>query len=113
MIVFMVEVQYHSATPVMSTYILPEIKVAMSESLEVCQFSSTEAISTHCYNISASNLVQRFLRCLGTFAFTNFKMSALVKNVCTFLSYFILFLCIFEVITDFVLLLTMTFNIQQ
>ena len=45
---------------------------------------------------------------------TNFvKMSALVKNVRTFLSYFILFLCIFEVITDFVLLLTMTFNIQQ
>ena len=29
--------------------------VAMSESLEVCQFSSTEAISTHCYNVSASN----------------------------------------------------------
>ena len=36
------------------------------------------------------------------------KLSALVKNVCTFLSYFILFVCIFEVITDFVLLLTMT-----
>ena len=29
--------------------------VVMSESLEVCQFSSTEAISTHCYNVSASN----------------------------------------------------------
>ena len=29
--------------------------IAMSESLEVCQFSSTEAISTHCYNVSASN----------------------------------------------------------
>ena len=88
--------------------------VAMSESPEVCPFSSTEAISTHCYNVSASNWVQRFLRCLGTFAFTNFvKMSALVKNACTFSSYFILFLCIFEVITDFVLLLTMTFNIQQ
>ena len=29
--------------------------VAMSESPEVCQFSSTEAISTHCYNVSASN----------------------------------------------------------
>ena len=51
---------------------------------------------------------------LRYFAFTNFvKMSALVKNVCTFLSYFILFLWIFEVITDFVLLLIMTFNSQQ
>ena len=29
--------------------------VAMSESPEVCQFSSTEAISQHCYNVSASN----------------------------------------------------------
>ena len=29
--------------------------VAMSESPEVCQFSSTEAISTHCYNVPASN----------------------------------------------------------
>ena len=59
--------------------------VAMSESPEVCQFSSTEAISTHCCNASASNWVQRFLRCLGTFALTNFvKMSALVKNACTF-----------------------------
>ena len=29
--------------------------LAMSESPEVCQFSSTEAISTHCYNASASN----------------------------------------------------------
>ena len=30
-------------------------KLAMSESPEVCQFSSTEAISQHCYNVSASN----------------------------------------------------------
>ena len=29
--------------------------LAMSESLLVCQFSSTEAISTHCHNVSASN----------------------------------------------------------
>ena len=31
------------------------VLVAMSESPEVCQFSSTEAISQHCYNVSASN----------------------------------------------------------
>ena len=31
------------------------LQIAMSESPEVCQFSSTEAISTHCYNVSASN----------------------------------------------------------
>ena len=30
-------------------------QIAMSESPEVCQFSSTEAISQHCYNVSASN----------------------------------------------------------
>ena len=35
--------------------ILIIIIVAMSESPEVCQFSSTEAISQHCYNVSASN----------------------------------------------------------
>ena len=35
----------------------PELRplLAMSESPEVCQFSSTEAISQHCYNVSASN----------------------------------------------------------
>ena len=30
-------------------------EVAMSESPELCQFSSTEAISQHCCNVSASN----------------------------------------------------------
>ena len=29
--------------------------IAMSEPPEACQFSSTEAISQHCYNVSASN----------------------------------------------------------
>ena len=49
-----------------------------TESPEVCQFSSTEAISQHCYNISASNFVKRFFKGLGTFAFTNYvKISAL------------------------------------
>ena len=33
----------------------PSPEIAMSESLEGCQFSSTEAISTHCYNVSVSN----------------------------------------------------------
>ena len=46
------------------------MKVAMSESPEVCQFPSTEAISPHCYNVSASNWKQRLK--FGTFAFTNF-----------------------------------------
>ena len=56
----------------------------MSESPEVCQFSSTEAISQHCYNVSASNCVQRFVKGLGTFAFTNYvKIYALVKNTWT------------------------------
>ena len=45
--------------------IVRHLKVAMSESPEVCQFSSTEAISQHCYTISASNLVQRFFKGLG------------------------------------------------
>ena len=65
----------------------------MSESPEVCQFSSTEAISQHCYNVSASNCVQRFVKGLGTFAFTNYvKISALVKNTWTFSSYFFVIL---------------------
>ena len=89
-------------------------EVAMSESPEVCQFSSTEAISQHCYTISASNLVQRFVKGLGTFASTNYvKISALVKNTWTFSSYFVIFLCNFEVITGFVLLLTVTCNIRR
>ena len=42
-------------------------------------------ISQHCYTISASNLVQRFVKGLGTFASTNYvKISALVKNTWTF-----------------------------
>ena len=86
----------------------------MSESPEVCQFSSTEAISQHCYTISASNLVQRFVKGLGTFASTNYvKISAFVKNTWTFSSYFVIFLCNFEVITGFILLLTVTCNIRQ
>ena len=88
--------------------------VAMSESPEVCQFSSTEAISQHSYTISASNLVQRFVKGLGTVASTNYvKISALVKNTWTFSSYFVIFLCNFEVITGFILLLTVTCNIRQ
>jgi len=50
--------------------------VAMSESPEVCQFSSTETIFQHFYNISVSNPVQRFLKGLGTFAFT--------ENICLY-----------------------------
>ena len=46
------------------------MKVAMSESPEVCQFPPTEAISPHCYNVSASNWKQSLK--FGTFAFTNF-----------------------------------------
>ena len=76
----------------------------MSESPDVCQFSSTEAISQHCYNVSASNWVQRFFKGLGTFAFTNYV---------PFSSYFFIFLCNFEVITGFILLLTVTCNIRQ
>ena len=88
--------------------------LAMSESPEVCQFSSTVAISQHCYNVSASNWVQRFSKGLGTFTFTNYvKTSALVKNTWTFSSYFIIFLCNSEVITGFILLLTVTCNIRQ
>ena len=88
--------------------------VAMSESPEVCQFSSTEAISQHCYTISASNLVQRFVKGLGTFASTNYvKISALVKNTWTFSAYFVIILCNFEVITGFIFLLTVTCNIRQ
>ena len=86
----------------------------MSESPEVCQFSSTEAISQHCYTISASNLVQRFVKGLGTFASTNYvKISALVKNTWTFSAYFVIILCNFEVITGFIFLLTVTCNIRQ
>ena len=48
----------------------------MSESPEVCQFSSTETTFQHCYNISVSNPVQRFLKGLSTFAFT--------KNICLY-----------------------------
>ena len=88
--------------------------IAMSESPEVCQFSSTEAISQHSYTISASNLVQRFVKGLGTVASTNYvKISALVKNTWTFSSYFVIFLCNFEVITGFILLFTVTCNIRQ
>ena len=91
-----------------------DIDVAMSESPEVCQFSSTEAVSQHCYNVSASNSIQRFFKGLGTFAFTNYeKITALVKNTRTFSSYFVVFLCNFEVITGFILLLTVTCNIRQ
>ena len=65
----------------------------MSESPEVCQFSSTEVTSQHCYNVSASNWIQRFFKGLGTFAFTNYvKITALVKNTRTFSSYFVIFL---------------------
>ena len=31
------------------------LTIAMSESPEICEFSSTEAISQHCYNVSTSN----------------------------------------------------------
>ena len=59
--------------------ICPEL--VMSESSEVGQFSSTEAISQHCYTISASNLVERFVKGLGTFVSSNYvKISTLVKN---------------------------------
>ena len=55
-----------------------------------------------------------FFKGLGTFAFTNYvKIFALVKNTCTFSSYFIIFLCNSEVITGFILLLTVTCNIRQ
>ena len=63
-------------------------KIAMSESLEVCQFSSTEAISTYCYNVSASNWVQRFLRRLGIFAFTNFVKNVCLSQECTVIRFF-------------------------
>ena len=58
----------------------------MSASPEVCQFSSTGAISPHCYNVSASNQVQRFLRGMGQLHHNSnsVKMSALVNNACTF-----------------------------
>ena len=99
--------------PHTATIIITAI-LAMSESPEVCQFSSTVAISQHCYNVAASNWVQRFFKGLGTFTFTNYvKISALVKNTWTFSSYFIIFLCNSEVITGFILLLTVTCNIWQ
>ena len=86
----------------------------MSESPEVCQFSSTEAIFQHCYNVFASNSIQRFFKGLGTFAFTNYvKITALVKNTRIFSSYLVIFLCNFEVITGYILLLTVTCNIRQ
>ena len=96
------------------TSVVSGIWIAMSESREVCQYSSTEAISQHCCNVSASNWVQRFFKGLGTFAFTNYvKIPALVKNTWTFSSYFVISLCNFEVITGFILLLTVTCNIRQ
>ena len=95
------------------------MKVAMSESSEVCQFPSTEAIFPHGYNnVSASNREQRLLRGLGTFAFTNFVKiftlddGLIVKITCSISSWFSL-PRIFEVIADFVLPLTMTSNVPQ
>ena len=46
---------------------------------------------SHCYNISASNWIQRFFKGLGTFAFTNYvKITVLVNNTRTFSSYFVI-----------------------
>ena len=56
------------------------MKVAMSESPEVCQFPPTEAISPHCYHASASNWKQRLK--FGTFAFTNFvKLNVYLRRL--------------------------------
>ena len=50
-------------------------KIAMSESPEVCYLSSTEAISTHSYNISACIKSSTEIFGLGTIAFTNLYLS--------------------------------------
>lgn len=92
----------------------PTPRKICQESPEVCQFSSTETISQHCCNVSASNWIQRSFKGLGTFAFTNYvKITALVKNTRTFSSYFVIFLCKFEVVTGYILLLTVSCKIRQ
>ena len=68
-----------------------------------------QAIYTLLQHICMHQIQYRdFLKALVQFAFT--IICALVKNTCT---YFVIFLCNFEVIAGFILLPTVTCNIQQ
>ena len=91
------------------------MKVAMSESPEVCQFPPTEAISPHWYNASASNWKQRLK--FGIFACTNFvKLNVYLRRLSQdYMHFSACFIPrLFEVITiDCVLLVTMTSNVPH
>ena len=81
---FATNLHAHRKVTVVLTATLRSIRgIAMSKSPEVCQFSSTEAISQHCYNVSASNCVQRFVKGLGTFAFTTAVFSSVRTSACS------------------------------
>ena len=76
--------------------------VMMSGLPQLCQFSSTEAISLHRYNLSVLNQVQGFSRGFGYSCITNFvKMFAFVKNNYIHLLLFVLLLTISDNVLPF------------